>query len=109
MLLTLLYLVFALSSLLLIVVILIQEGRGGGLGDAFGGAGQQTFGVGTSGITKFTAVVCVVMLASAVLIHTLGQRESDSLIQSGGPSLLDASPAGGTAPTGGAPTGGTDG
>lgn len=100
MLLTLLYLVFALSSLLLIVVILIQEGRGGGLGDAFGGAGQQTFGVGARGITKFTAGVGVVFLASALAITLVKKEQSTSIIGSSPdtqvvPGAGDSAPAGG--------------
>ena len=51
---TLLYIVFVLSALVLITVILLQEGKGGGFGDALGVAGQQTFGVKASGIHKFT-------------------------------------------------------
>lgn len=79
---TILYLTFALSSLLLIVVILIQEGRGGGLGDAFGGAGQQTFGVGARGITKFTAGVALVFMGSALTIVLLAKSSSGSVIGS---------------------------
>ncbi len=41
---TLLYIVFVLAALVLITVILLQEGKGGGFGDALGVAGQQTFG-----------------------------------------------------------------
>jgi len=88
MLLTLLYLVFALSSLLLITVVLIQEGRGGGLGDAFGGAGQQTFGVGARGITKFTAGVGVVFLASALAITLVKKSQSDSIMGSPAESVI---------------------
>lgn len=76
----LLYLVFVLSAILLIVVILLQEGKGGGLGDAFGGAGQQTFGVGAKGITKFTATVAVVFLVSALGIHLIGKAQSRSRV-----------------------------
>ena len=51
---TLLYIVFVLSAIVLIVVILLQEGRGGGFGQALGEHGQQTFGVGAKGINTFT-------------------------------------------------------
>jgi preprotein translocase subunit SecG len=90
----LLYLVFVFASILLCIVVLIQEGKGGGLGGAFGGAGQQTFGVGTRGITRFTAGVVAVMLLSAIGIHLLGQRASDSMLddQYSSPSLLESAP-----------------
>jgi len=73
---TLLYIVFVLAAIVLIVVILLQEGKGGGLGQALGGHAQSTFGVGASGINKFTAGVAVVFLASALLIHILNRYES---------------------------------
>ena len=51
---TFLYILFVLSAIVLVVVILLQEGKGGGLTSALGTSGQQTFGVGASGINKFT-------------------------------------------------------
>ena len=71
----LLYIVFVLSAIVLIIVVLLQEGRGGGFGQALGEHGQQTFGVAASGIHKFTLGVAGVFLASAVLIHALGQPD----------------------------------
>jgi preprotein translocase subunit SecG len=84
---TLLFLVFLLSSILLIVVILLQEGRGGGLGDAFGGAGQQTFGVGARGITLFTAAVAIVFIMSAIGIHVVSKSQSASVLGDGDPGV----------------------
>ena len=59
-----------------------------------GGAGQQTFGVGTRGITRFTAAVVVVMLVSAVLANKTGKSQADSLIDAQSESILDAQPDG---------------
>lgn len=101
------YLLFVLSALLLIVVILIQEGRGGGLGDAFGGAGQQTFGVGTRGITRFTSWVGAVFLASAVAITYIekinsgGLLNDQNLVPQVEPDSAAPPPAAPTPPTGG--------
>jgi preprotein translocase subunit SecG len=64
----LLYIAFILSSLLLIVVILLQEGKGGGLAGAFGGMGGETFGVGSGGINKFTAVLAAVFIGTAIVL-----------------------------------------
>ena len=44
-----LWIIFIGSALLLAVVILLQEAKGGGLAEAFGGMGAQTFGVKASG------------------------------------------------------------
>lgn len=66
-----LWIIFIATAVLLSVVILLQEAKGGGLAEAFGGLGAQTFGVKASGINKFTAYVAVVFLLSAVLITCL--------------------------------------
>lgn len=82
---TLLYIIFVLAALLLVVVILLQEGKGGGFGDALGVAGQQTFGVKASGIHRFTMVVAVVFLSSALFIHVLNKSAAGrSLADSAG-------------------------
>ncbi len=74
---TLLYILFVLSAIVLIVVILLQEGRGGGFGQALGEHGQQTFGVGAKGINTFTAYTAAFFLGSALLLWWLG-RDSGS-------------------------------
>ncbi len=71
-----LWLIFILSSVVLIAVVLLQEPKGGGLAEAFGGMGAQTFGVKATGITKFTAYVAVVFMLSAILLTCVGQDES---------------------------------
>jgi len=64
-------LLFILTSFLLITVVLLQEGKGGGLAGAFGGAGAQTFGVQTGGVSKFTFWVAGVFMILAVLFATI--------------------------------------
>jgi preprotein translocase subunit SecG len=67
----LLWAVFFLSALFLIIIILLQEPKGGGLAEAFGGMGAQTFGVKSGGISRFTFTVFAVFMVSATLIHIL--------------------------------------
>ena len=68
-----LWLIFVIGSLLVCLVILLQEGKGGGFGDALGTAGQQAFGVKASGVQKFTMWVAAVFLGSAIFIHLLNK------------------------------------
>ena len=84
-----LWIIFIGSAVLLSVVILLQESKGGGLAEAFGGMGAQTFGVKASGINKFTAYVAVVFLASAVLITCVRKEVSVADL----PETLPADPA----------------
>ncbi len=69
----LLWLTFFASSLFMVIIVLLQEPKGGGLAEAFGGMGAQTFGVKSGGINRVTFTVFAVFLVSAVLLHILRQ------------------------------------
>lgn len=60
---------FFVSSVLLIAVILLQESKGGGLSEAFGGVGAETFGVKSGGINKVTMTLAGVFCLSALVIN----------------------------------------
>jgi protein translocase SecG subunit len=63
------FLFFA-SAVLLTIVILLQESKGGGLAEAFGGMGAETFGVKTGGINRFTFLLAAIFCGSAILISS---------------------------------------
>ena len=91
---TLLYILFCFSAFVLIVVILLQEGKGGGFGQALGEHGQQTFGVGAKGINTFTGVTAGVFLATAIVLHMLnrsilGESAVDAIPTATSDSVLD--------------------
>jgi preprotein translocase subunit SecG len=67
-LLTILYVLFAIDAVLLITIVLLQEGKGGGLGAAFGGAGGEIFGHGVGGINKATGVLSAILFLIAIVI-----------------------------------------
>lgn len=64
---TIVMVLFILSALLLSVVVLLQEGKGGGLSGAFGGAGADAFGVKAGAVNKFTAWLGAAFLGFALL------------------------------------------
>jgi preprotein translocase subunit SecG len=72
-----LYILFVLSAIILVVVILLQEGKGGGFSDALGAGGQQTFGVKAAGIHKFTMAMAVLFFGCALGIHILNRGASE--------------------------------
>ena len=77
-----LYVIFLAACVLLIVVILLQEGKGGGLSEAFGGMGGETFGHRAGGVNRVTSALAAVMIVSLVLIHTLRtESKSAGLLQ----------------------------
>ena len=58
---------FVISAVLVTLVVLAQEGKGGGLAGAFGGAGADTFGVKAGTVNKFTAWLAAAFLGLALL------------------------------------------
>lgn len=70
-----LWILFVAACLMISIVILLQEGKGGGLGEAFGGVGQQAFGVKAQGIQKFTGWVAFSVVVLSILI-TLARSSS---------------------------------
>ncbi len=75
---TILYTMIIIVSILLIGLILIQQSKGGGLGNAFGGAGEAVFGAraGTH-LTKLTvALVTVFFVLVLGLAIIAGHKQS---------------------------------
>jgi preprotein translocase subunit SecG len=102
---SILWVLFIFACLIVSGVILLQEGKGGGLGEAFGGAGQQTFGVKAAGINKFTGWVALAVVVLAVLI-TLVRGESGVIVDGAAePPAIPAGMPDAGAPPAGATTG----
>jgi protein translocase SecG subunit len=57
---------FFLSAVLLMLIVLLQEGKGGGLASALGGQGAETFGVSSGGVNKVTLTLAAIFLVSAL-------------------------------------------
>lgn len=85
--------VHVLVALTLILVVLLQAGKGADIGAAFGGASQTFFGGrgAATFLAKVTAgAAALFMLTSLYLAHVSGRRTAGS--------LLDSTPAAPTAP-----------
>ncbi len=80
---TLLYIFFVVTAITLIVVVLLQEGKGGGFGQFLGEGGQQTFGVGARGINTFTGYVAAAFLVSALVLHVINEGAGTGSITDG--------------------------
>jgi len=67
---------FIIVSLFLILLVLIQKGRGGGLASAFGGMGAQTaFGAKTGDVlTWATSVVFGIFVLLAIILNLMANR-----------------------------------
>ena len=79
---------YVLVCLLLSLVILLQQGRGGDIANAFGGSSSQAaFGArsGATLLTKATAIAAVLFMVFALALSIIGQR--------GGSSVVSGTPA----------------
>ncbi len=77
---TLLTIAFMIVCILLILVVLLQKGRGGGLGSLFGGTGSAAFGAKTGDVfTWITIVLTALFLILAVTSNLVIRPEPKKL------------------------------
>ena len=83
---TLILIVHLIVSLFLIVIVLIQGGKGSEMGAAFGGSSQTLFGArgAATFFSKLTTVAAVVFMLSSFLL---------AIVQSKSGSIMNAVPA----------------
>ena len=87
---------YVLVCVVLSLVILLQQGRGGDIASAFGGSSSQAaFGArsGATLLTKATAIAAVLFMLFALTLSVLGQRSGTSSILSGTPGPPPAAAA----------------
>lgn len=81
---TFITLIHVLACFVLILVVLLQAGKGANMGAAFGGSSQTVFGSSGAGtfLGKLTATVAIIfMLTSLILTYTASHRSSTSLVE----------------------------
>ena len=96
--------VYVITCVVLVLVILLQQGKGGDIANAFGGgASQAAFGArsGATVLSRATTVGAVIFVLGAILLSIMGQRGPGSVI--GGRAQPGAPPAGATLPGSTAP------
>jgi preprotein translocase subunit SecG len=76
--------IHVLACFVLILVVLLQAGKGANMGAAFGGSSQTVFGSSGAGtfLGKMTAAVAIIfMLTSLTLTYTASTRRSSALFE----------------------------
>jgi preprotein translocase subunit SecG len=78
---TILIIVYIIVSVALIVIVLLQSGKGEGMAGVFGGGGSQTiFGARTGDVlTKSTTVLAVLFMCLSLALALLSTRSEKSL------------------------------
>ena len=87
---------YVLSCLFLLLVVLLQQGKGGDIASAFGGGGSQTaFGAraGATVLTRATAVLGAIFMIGAVVLSIVGRPGAGSLMRGVAPPPPQAAPA----------------
>lgn len=87
---TIIILFHVMACLALVVIVLLQSGKGAEMGAAFGGASQTLFGGsgGSSFMTKLTTGAAVLFMITCMLLSMTsrhGLRESNSLMNTAPP------------------------
>ena len=75
---------YILGCLLLLTVVLLQQGKGGDIASAFGGGGSQTaFGAraGATVLTKATAVLGAFFMVGAIALSIIGRGGPGTLMR----------------------------
>jgi preprotein translocase subunit SecG len=78
----------------LLMVILLQQGKGGDMASAFGGGSSQTaFGArgGATVLSKATTVFAVLFMLGALALAIIGQRGPGSVVSGAAPAPAPAS------------------
>ncbi|MCF8031696.1 MAG: preprotein translocase subunit SecG [Desulfarculaceae bacterium] len=87
-----------LASVVLVLVVLLQTGKGASIGAAFGGSSQTVFGSAGAAtfLSKLTTVVAVVFMLTSLGLAILGHQGAPSSVMEGkapAPASSAAAPA----------------
>ena len=92
--------IHVLACFILILVVLLQAGKGANMGAAFGGSSQTVFGSSGAGtfLGKLTATVAIVFMITSLSLAYMATKGSSSVLESSSapvaeqPALPDDAP-----------------
>jgi len=99
---SLLWVIFIIDCVFLVLIVLLQSGRGGGLSGMLGGGGMAESALGPrTGLPKITGVMAAVFFITAILIGVM-TRPRQAMEEAGtAPTPTEKAPATQTTPTSG--------
>jgi preprotein translocase subunit SecG len=93
---TIVVIIHIIVSLALIFIVLLQHGKGAGIGAAFGGSSQTVFGSTGAApfLAKLTAVAAILFMCTSLALTFLGRQKEASVMQGvGKPAATQSAPA----------------
>jgi preprotein translocase subunit SecG len=75
--------IHVLVCFVLILVVLLQAGKGANMGAAFGGSSQTVFGSSGAGtfLGKLTATVAIIFMLTSLLLTYMGTQKGSSIVE----------------------------
>lgn len=107
---TLVTVIHVFTCVLLVLVVLIQSGKGAEISTSFGGSSQTVFGSsgGANFFTRFTSGAAAVFMVTSLTLTLMGGQSRKSLFESAPSATSQSTTAPSAAiPSGAAPTGTT--
>jgi len=98
---TIIVIIHVIVSLALICIVLLQHGKGAGIGAAFGGSSQTVFGSTGAApfLAKLTAVAAILFMCTSLGLTFLGRQQAPSVMQgTQKPAATQSAPAAPTVP-----------
>jgi len=83
---TIIVIIHVAVSLALIFIVLLQHGKGAGIGAAFGGSSQTVFGSTGAApfLAKLTAAVAILFMCTSLALTFLGRQQEPSVMKGAG-------------------------
>jgi len=101
---TILVIIHIIVCLALICIVLLQHGKGAGIGAAFGGSSQTVFGSTGAApfLAKLTAAAAIIFMLTSLGLTFLGQKKDTSIMKGfkERPAAQETAPADKPAPPG---------
>jgi preprotein translocase subunit SecG len=97
--------VHVLMCIILILVVLLQTGKGADMGAAFGGSSQTVFGSGGPGtfLSKMTTVIAIIFMLTSLWLAYFASHKSSSVVDEAAPPPIEQTVPQTPAPTAPAP------
>ena len=83
---TIVVIIHVIVSLALIFIVLLQHGKGAGIGAAFGGSSQTVFGSTGAApfLAKLTAIAAILFMCTSLGLTFMGRQQAPSVMQGAG-------------------------